>query len=124
MRQILDAGALIALERGNRLVWNMVKDERRRGSEPLTHAGVLAQVWRGGRQARLSMSLRGIEVAVLDQNLAIKAGALLGAARKADAIDAAVIMLASDGDVIFTSDPDDIATLAVAADLHVEVVRV
>lgn len=38
-------------------------------------------------------------------------------------IDAALVLLASDGDRIITSDPDDLAPLARAADLDVELVR-
>jgi hypothetical protein len=39
-------------------------------------------------------------------------------------IDAALVLLADDGDVILTSDPDDIEPLAVAANLDVEIVAV
>jgi hypothetical protein len=37
-------------------------------------------------------------------------------------IDAALVLLAEDGDRIITSDPEDIAPLARAADLDVELV--
>jgi hypothetical protein len=43
-------------------------------------------------------------------------------ARRADVIDAALVLLASDGDRVITSDPDDLAPLARAADLDVEIV--
>ena len=49
---------------------------------------------------------------------------LLGATGAADVVDAALVMLAADGDMIYTSDPEDIARLAAERDLHVEVVRV
>jgi hypothetical protein len=40
-----------------------------------------------------------------------------------DVIDAALVLLASDGDDIVTSDPEDLEPLARAADRHVEIVR-
>ena len=49
---------------------------------------------------------------------------LLGRARRADVIDAALVLLARDGDLILTSDVDDLAVLAEAADLHVDIVPV
>lgn len=52
MTVILDAGALVAVERGDRAVVAMLKGERRAGRVPATHGGVVGQVWRGGaRQA-------------------------------------------------------------------------
>ena len=47
-----------------------------------------------------------------------------GKARRADVIDAALAVLASDGDSVLTSDPTDLAALAKAAALHVDIVRV
>ena len=52
------------------------------------------------------------------------AGILLARAGTSDAIDAAVVALAEDGDRILTSDPDDIDRLVEAAGLDVEVVAV
>lgn len=44
--------------------------------------------------------------------------------RQSDAIDAAVVCLAADGDDILTSDPGDLRALAQAAEIHVELVPV
>ena len=49
---------------------------------------------------------------------------LLGQAGTSDVIDAAVVVVATDGDVIYTSDAGDLATLASAAGRDVEVVAV
>jgi hypothetical protein len=49
---------------------------------------------------------------------------LLRRSRRTDVIDAAVVLLARDDDVILTCDPDDLAPLAAAADLHVEIAAV
>jgi uridylate kinase len=49
---------------------------------------------------------------------------LLGAARAADVIDAAIVLLADDGDEIYTSDPKDLRALARAAGIHVDLVKI
>jgi hypothetical protein len=49
---------------------------------------------------------------------------LLARSGQSDAIDAAVVCLAADGDDILTSDPDDLHALAQAAEIHVELVPV
>ena len=121
---VLDSGALIALDRGERAMWTRLKAALNAGEVPVTHAGVVGQVWRGDpRQARLAHALKGIEIRAVDDRLGRTAGALLGAAGTSDVIDAAVVLLASDGDDIITSDPDDIAQLAITMDLHVELLR-
>ena len=70
MSLVLDSGALVALERNERPMWIRLKAAQSAGDLPLTHAGVLGQVWRGGkRQARLSQALAGIDVRALDESL-------------------------------------------------------
>lgn len=124
MTLVLDSGALIALERNERPMWVRLKAAHAGGEMPLTHAGVLGQVWRGDpRQARLASALQGVDVKALEETLGRSAGVLLGVAGLTDVIDAAVVLLASDGDEIVTSDPDDLALLAAAADKDLEVVR-
>jgi len=49
---VLDAGAFVAVERGVRKVVALVKRERLAGRPPVTSGGVVAQVWRGGRDGR------------------------------------------------------------------------
>ena len=46
---VLDAGAFVAIERGDRDVVALVKRERLADRAPVTNGGVVAQVWRGGR---------------------------------------------------------------------------
>ena len=124
MSLVLDSGALVALERNERLMWVRLKGAQLAGDLPLTHAGVLGQVWRGGpRQARLSQALGGIDVRPLDEPLGRAAGQLLGAAGLNDVIDAAVVLLAADGDEIVTVDHEDLARLAEASGRHVELIR-
>lgn len=125
MTLLLDAGALIAIDRGERGVWARVAAAQRAGQPPLTHGAVVGQVWRdGARQVRLARVLRGAEIAALDASLGRSAGSLLARAGTSDVVDAALVALAHDGDVVLTSDVDDIAHLARAGGVHVDVVPV
>jgi hypothetical protein len=123
---LLDAGAFVAVEHGDRDVVALVKRERLAQRAPLSHGGVVAQIWRGGRgrQAEVARLLRGVDVRALDEELSKKAGMLLGLSMVTDAIDAALISLAVDGDDILTSDTGDLKALAEAAGVHVDLVPV
>lgn len=91
----------------------------------MTHGGVVGQVWRGhAHQARLARLLAGAVVVSLDEELGRAAGVLLARAAAADVVDAAVVLLAKDGDEILTSDPRDLATLAAASGVHADVIGV
>lgn len=121
MRLVLDAGALIAIERGDRNVIGRLRLARGRDDDIVTHGGVVGQVWRGGpRQARLARALRGVEVLGLDEPLGRRAGVLLEATGGSDVVDAAVAAIVGDGDVVLTSDPDDLLPLVVAGGAHAE----
>lgn len=124
MTLILDSGALIALERNDRAMWRRFKAALLSGTVPACHGGVVGQAWRGqgSRQALLAKALQGIDVRVLDEALGRAAGELLAVSRRRDAVDAALVLLARDGDQILTSDPDDIEPLARASGCHVEIV--
>jgi hypothetical protein len=64
------------------------------------------------------------DVVPLDKFLGRRAGVLLGRAGTSDVIDAAVVLLASDGDRILTSDPDDLRHLAEASEIDADIVLV
>ncbi len=123
---VLDAGAFLAAERGDRDVVALVKRERLAGRPPVTSGGVVAQVWRGGqgRQAGVARLLAGTEVVAIDDTAGRRAGVLLGRSGQSDAVDATVVCLAGDGDDILTSDPADLRALAQAAGIHVELIAV
>lgn len=124
MTLVLDSGALVALERNERSMWARLKAAEFARELPLTHGGVVGQVWRGGhRQARLARALRGIDVRPLDRALGRAAGELLARTSSSDVIDAAVVLLAADGDDIVTLDRRDFEGLARAAGRHVELIR-
>ena len=95
MTLVLDAGAFVAIERADRHVVALLKGERLAGRAPRTHAGVVAQVWRGGsgRQAPLARLLAGVEVVTVDAGVGRRAGMLLGRAGTSDVVDACVVVL-------------------------------
>jgi hypothetical protein len=124
MTLVLDSGALIALGRNERPMWTRLKAAQMASDLPVTHAGVVGQVCRGGpRQARLAQALAGVDVRALDEPLGRAAGELLGATGLSDVIDAAVVLVADDGDDIVTSDRDDFELLVSASGRHVELIR-
>ena len=126
MTLVLDAGAFLAVERGDRDVVALIKRERLTGGTPRTHGGVVAQVWRGGqgRQALVARLLAGTEIVALDEDLGRRAGLLIARSGASDAIDAAVVCLTNDGDAVLTSDPHDLRRLAQSSGTHVELVPV
>jgi hypothetical protein len=97
---VLDAGALIAIDRNDREVHKTVRDAHRMGVQVLTNSMAVAQVWRDskGRQAELAKVLRGLRVRAVTPDDGRKAGELLEAAGLSDAIDATVALLAETGD--------------------------
>jgi hypothetical protein len=124
-RILLDAGALIALDRNDGAMWQRLAIARRDGISLVTHAGVLGQVWRKpARHARLAPLLRAIDVRPLDSELGKLAGELLGRSGLCDVVDAALVALSRTDDRIFTSDAEDMLRLAAAARRDVEVLAV
>jgi hypothetical protein len=114
---ILDAGALVAVDHDDRAMLARLRASQRHGIELRTNAMVVAQVWRDrrGRQVNLARLLQSVDVRVVSQRDGRAAGVLQEAAGTSDAIDATVVLLASPGDRILTSDPSDISRLAEAA---------
>lgn len=125
MTLVLDSGALIALERNDRAMWRRLKAAQRDGQIPVCHGGVVGQAWRGRgpRQTLLVKALAGIDIRPLDEALGRAAGELLALARRRDVVDAALVLLAEDGDQIITSDAGDLEPLARASGRHVEIIH-
>ncbi len=112
---VLDAGALIALDRGDKRMIALLQRALTQGRAFRVPVGVVGQVWRDGRvQVTLSRFLRsnGVEVIPLDEQLARSCGELCAAANSRDIVDASVVILARERrDPIVTSVPDDLRRL-------------
>lgn len=122
---VFDSGALIALERNDRYAADLLDTATEGGIEAVTSSACVAQVWRDpARQARLTHVLTGFREQPLDAQRARRCGLLLARSGTDDIVDAAVALLAEDGDTVLTSDPDDIARLLAVAETNARVRRV
>lgn len=120
----LDAGALIAFERGDRDMLAIVVASRDMNAKLVVPAGVVAQVWRDGKkQVRLARLLGSetVEIEMLTDRRARAAGQLCGITKTTDIVDASVALCArAHGGGVVTSDPDDLLHL----DASLRIVRV
>ena len=111
----LDAGALIAFDRGNRFVVSLLARSLELKLGIAVPSGALAQAWRDGRrQVRLARLLGSgqVEVAALDDRRACAAGQLCGVTGTRDIVDASVVLCARErGHSIATSDAQDLKSL-------------
>lgn len=121
---VLDAGAFIAVDQGDREMMARLRVAERTGTELRSNGVVVAQVWRdeSGRQAELARLLRSVDVKPVDETLGRRAGILLARAGTDDAVDATVVAIAMAGDRIVSSDPGDIRALVTATGLPITVV--
>jgi len=112
---VLDAGALIALEREHRPALLLVKRALSGSHRIVVPATALAQVARDlRRQARLARLLRNTScvVAPLDRASALRVGRLLVESGTSDVVDAHVVGVAQALQLpVLTSDVDDLRRL-------------
>ena len=112
---VLDAGALIALDRGDKRMIALLRRALEQGRAFRVPAGVVGQAWRDGRvQVALARFLRSdeVEIVPLDEHLARACGELCSATHSPDVIDASVVILARKRrDPVVTSDPIDLRRL-------------
>ncbi len=119
---VLDAGALIAIDRRSEEIQTLLKTVRRSNLLVAVPANVITQAWRdGARQALLAKFLAEpwVRVVAVDEQLAKAAGTLLAKSGHSDAVDASVVATAVKLGLrrIVTSDPGDIA--AIGPDLEI-----
>lgn len=119
----LDSGALIALERGEETVRELLVAAKLRHHELALPAGALAQVWRASsRRHRLAVLLTSarLEVVPLDRDEALMIGAVCARSGATDVVDVSVAVCARRrGHVVVTSDPDDLLRIDPDLDLIV-----
>ncbi|MCY4174776.1 MAG: hypothetical protein OXD37_00375 [Acidimicrobiaceae bacterium] len=111
---ILDAGVLVAVDRGERAAQSFLVAAFEQGEVLQTSAPVVAQVWRdGSRQARLARFLDTLEVHEFTLVDARVVGGVLSRSGSSDVVDAHVLALAVRlQDIIVTADIDDFLLLA------------
>ncbi len=111
----LDAGALIALDKSDRLMISLLARARERQAAVVIPATALAQATRSPRrQARLSRLVRQPEtdVVALGRVDAVRVGRLLAATQTSDVVDAHVALCARrTNTTVVTSDAKDLRRL-------------
>ncbi|MGQ0845269.1 MAG: hypothetical protein ACT4QF_14170 [Sporichthyaceae bacterium] len=125
MKLVLDAGALIGVDRDDRRVAGLIELARRSGGGLATVAPVVGQAWRNGSgQARLARALRMVAVVETTEQAARRAGELLARTGGDDVVDALLALLAAAGDQVLTGDPHDLGELVRATGAAATIVRV
>lgn len=131
MTLVLDAGALIQVDRGNREVLAALEAAFDRGEAVHVPAGVIGQAWRKpDRQALLSRTLKRCDEVDLDGTMARAGGQLCGRAATSDVIDASVALAVararrSDEEVtLLKSDSDELGMLLSVLDARARVIEV
>lgn len=120
---VLDAGALIALERRDGRMLALLREVLEARVIAHVTAGVLAQVWRASPRQhaiRRLLNTEAVRVHAMTEETAYALGRLLAASRTSDVVDAHVAMLArSLGAMVLTSDPDDLRRIDARLELLV-----
>lgn len=121
---VLDAGAFVAVDRGDRAMIARLRAAQQAGLELRSTGVVITQVWRdpAGRQANLARLLRSVDIKAVDEPLGREAGVLLGRAGMTDAVDASVVAVSAAGDRVLTSDAGDMRPLVAASGRSILVV--
>lgn len=91
-----------------------LEEVRRRGGTLCIPAGVVAQAWRGPRQARLVRLITSpdVDIAVMTLSAARTVGAICAKSGHADVIDVHVALCARERNhAVVTSDPKDFARI-------------
>ena len=111
---VYDAGALIAFDNDDRRMWARHKLALDDGRDIHVPAVVVGQAWRDGRrQVSLARALAGCRAAPVGLDTSKAAGVLCGRSGTADVMDATVVVMAAAmRAIIWTSDADDIKSLA------------
>ena len=128
---VLDTGALIQVDRGNRQTLSTIEAALDRGERVLVSAGVIGQAWRNpSRQALLSRMLQRCEEVALTGSTARAVGQLCGATGTSDVVDASVALAVAEADrrdgyvALLTSDSRDLDLLLAALSVGARVIAV
>jgi len=128
---VLDAGALIQVDRGNQEVLSALRAAFDNGEVVDVPTGVIGQAWRNpDRQAVLSRTLKRCNEVDLDGAIARAGGQLCGRAATSDVIDASVALAVAharrSGEevTLLTSDSDELGILLSVLDARARIIEV
>lgn len=118
---VLDAGVLIAHERGDRSPAAWLDRAARDGIDVAVAAPTITEVWRdGSRQARLAKLLNVCRIIDCDRQLARSGGEIMARASSRATLDAIVVAAAVlVGGAVLTDDLSDLRPLGAAAGVRV-----
>ena len=118
---VLDAGVLIAHERGDRSPAAWLDRAAREGVDIAVAAPTITEVWRdGSRQARLARLLNVCRIIDCDRQLARSGGEIMARASSRATLDAIVVAAAVlVGGAVLTDDLSDLRSLGAAAGVRV-----
>ena len=122
---VLDAGVLIAHERGDRSPAAWLDRAAREGVDIAVAAPTIAEVWRdGSRQARLARLLNVCRIIDCDRQLARSGGENMARASSRETLDAIVVAAAAlVGGAVLTDDLSDLRPLGAAAGVRIVPLR-
>lgn len=131
MTLVLDAGALIQVDRGDYDVLSMLKTAFDKGEVVDVPTGVIGQAWRNpDRQAVLSRTLKRCNEVDLDGEMARAGGQLCGRTATSDVIDASVALAVAyarrSGEevTLLTSDSGELGILLSVLDARARIIEV
>jgi hypothetical protein len=112
VKAVLDAGALVAVDRRNRLIGAQLRVLQQQGTPIRVSSAVVGQAWRDGRtQANLARVLAGVGTEALGKDDGKRIGELLALSGSADIAGAHVALITGHADLVLTSDPGHIRKL-------------
>jgi predicted nucleic acid-binding protein len=122
---VLDAGVLIAHERGDRSPAAWLDRAAREGVDIAVAAPTIAEVWRdGSRQARVARLLNVCRIIDCDRQLARSGGEIMARASSGETLDAIVVAAALlVGGAVLTDDLSDLGPLGAAAGVRIVPLR-
>jgi predicted nucleic acid-binding protein len=118
---VLDAGVLIAHERGDRSSAAWLDRAAEEGVDIVVATPTTAEVWRdGSRQVRLARLLNVCRIIDCDQQLARSGGEIMARASSRETLDAIVVAAAAlVGGAVLTDDLSDLRPLGAAAGVRI-----
>jgi hypothetical protein len=122
VKAILDAGALVAVDRRDRMIGARLRVLQQHATPVRVSSAVVGQVWRNGRkQANLARVLAGVGIEALDTGDGKRIGELLALANTADVVDGHVALMTAPADLVLTGDPGNIRKLLQARGIRAQV---